>query len=69
MYDLRSLPYGWKLSPSICHSVVGTHVIQAFDILLSTMGNPDVVEYDHYLDDVLAVREGPPQWLRDCIVW
>ena len=36
---------------------------------MSTMGSPDVVEYDHYLDDVLVVREGPPQWLRDYMVW
>ena len=69
MFDLRSLPFGWKLSPPICQSVVGAHVRQAFDILVSTMGSPDVVEYDHYLDDVLVVREGPPQWLRDCMVW
>ena len=33
------------------------------------MGSPDVVEYDHYLDDVLVVREGPPQWLHDCMIW
>ena len=49
--------------------MVGTHVRQAFDILTSGMGAPDIVEYDHYLDDVLVVREGPPQWLRDCMTW
>ena len=27
------------------------------------------MEYDHYLDDVLMVKEGPPQWLRDCMQW
>ena len=68
MYDLRSLPFGWKLSPPICRSVLGTYVRQAFDILVSTMGNPDVVEYDHCLDDVLVVWEGPPQWPRDCMI-
>ena len=26
MYDPHSLPFGWKLSPPICQSVVGTHV-------------------------------------------
>ena len=69
MFDLRSLPFGWKLSPPICQSVVGAHVRQAFDILVSTMGSPDVVEYDHYLDDVPVVREGPPNWLCDCMIW
>ena len=26
-------------------------------------------EYDYYLDDVMVVTEGPPQWLRDCMQW
>ena len=33
LYDLRSLPFGWKLSPPLCQAVVGTHVRQAFDIM------------------------------------
>ena len=67
MYDLRSLPFGWKLSPPLCQAVVGNHVRRAFDIMTSGMPGAEVVEYDHYLDDVLVVKEGPPQWLRDCM--
>ena len=64
MYDLRSLPFGWKLSPPLCRAVVGNHVRQAFDIMTSAMPAAEIVEYDHYLDDVLVVREGPPQWVH-----
>ena len=37
MYDLRSLPFGWKLSPPLCQAVVGNHVRQAFDMMTSGM--------------------------------
>ena len=47
----------------------GNHVRQAFDIMTSGMPTAEIVEYDHYLDDVLVVREGPPQWLRDRMQW
>ena len=69
LYDLRSLPFGWELSPPLCQAVVGTHVRQAFDIMTSGMSAAEIVEYDHHLDDVLVVREGPPQWLWDCMQW
>ena len=69
LYDLCSLPFGWKSSPPLCQAVVGTHVRQVFDIITSGMPAAKIVEYDHYLDDVLVVREGPPQWLRDCMQW
>ena len=69
MYDPRSLPFGWKLSPPRCQVVVGNHVRQAFDMMTSGMDTNELVGYDHYLDDVLVVREGPPQWLRDCMQW
>ena len=37
--------------------------------MTSSMDASELVEYDHYLDDVLVVREGSPQWLRDCMQW
>ena len=37
--------------------------------MTSGMLAAEIVEYDHYLDDVLVVTEGPPQWLRDCMQW
>ena len=33
------------------------------------MNTTKLVEYEHDLDDVLVVREGPPHWLRDCMQW
>ena len=69
MYDLRLLPFGWKLSPPLWQAVVGNHVCRAFDIMTSGMPAAEIVEYDHYLDNVPVVREGPPQWLRVCMQW
>ena len=69
MYDLRSLTFGWKLSPPLCQVLVGKNVRQAFDIMTSGLLVAEIVQDDHYLDDVLVVREGPPQWLRDCMQW
>ena len=31
--DLRTLPFGWKLSPLICQEVVGRHLREAFDLM------------------------------------
>ena len=42
---------------------------QAFDIMTSGMPAAEIVEYDHYSDDVLVVIEGPLQWLRGCMQW
>ena len=37
--------------------------------MTSSLSAPDIVEYDHCLGDMLVVREGPPQRLRDCMTW
>ena len=31
--DLRTLPFGWKLSPPICQEVVGRHLREAFALM------------------------------------
>ena len=65
--DLRTLPFGWKLSPPICQEVVGRHLREAFDLMppppphLPDGFRPD---NDHYLDDLLVVMENDPGWLR-----
>ena len=68
--DLRTLPFGWKLSPPICQEVVGRHLREAFAVMppppphLPAGFTPDK---DHYLDDLLVVMEDDPRWLRSCM--
>ena len=68
--DLRTLPFGWKLSPPICQEVVGRHLREAFDLMppppphLHDSFRPD---RDHYLDYLLVVMENDPGWLRSCM--
>ena len=38
IFDLRSLPFGWKLCPPICAAVVGRHLQTAFSVM---PGSPD----------------------------
>ena len=66
VYDLRTLPFGWKLPPPpICPEVVGRHLQEAFDLMpppphLPMSYRPD---RDHYLDDLLVVVENDKGWL------
>ena len=69
VYDLRTLPFGWKLSPPICQEVVGRHLGEVFDLMpppphLPASYRPD---RDHYLDELLVVMENDPGWLRSCL--
>ena len=70
VYDLRSLPFGWKLSPPICQHVVGEHVRQALTSFPPPAGYDSALEvpHDHYLDDLILV-ESDPDWLRACGRW
>ena len=65
--DLRSLPFGWKLSPAICQEVVGRSVTASLACMPHPRPNTDgsAVDYDHYLDDLLFVQEDRP-WLEMC---
>ena len=60
--DLRSLPFGWKLSPAICQEVVGRSVATSLSCMPGPQPNTDgsTVDYDHYLDDLLFVQEDKP---------
>ena len=69
--DLRTLPFGWKFSPTVCQEVVGRHLREAFDLIpppppphVPDSFRPDK---DHYLDDLLVVMENDPSWLRSCM--
>ena len=70
VYDLRSLPFGWKLSPPICRHVVGEHVRQALTSFPPPAGYDSTLEvpHDHYLDDLILV-ESDPDSLRACGRW
>ena len=67
MCDIRSLPFGWKLSPAICQEVVARSVNQCLTCIPLPLPNADgsLVDYDHYLDDLLFVQEDR-EWLRVC---
>ena len=65
--DLRSLLFGWKLSPAICQEVVGRSVAAGLSCMPAPRPNTDgsAIDYDHYLDDLLFVQEDRP-WLEMC---
>ena len=67
MCDIRSLPFGWKLSPAICQEAVAGSVNHCLDCIPPPLPNTDgsLVDYDHYLDDLLFVQEDR-EWLRTC---
>ena len=67
MCDIRSLPFGWKLSPAMCQEVVARSVNQCLTCIPLPLPNADgsLVDYDHYLDDLLFVQEDR-EWLRVC---
>ena len=49
--------------------VVGSQVRQEFDMMPPAADDrPGTLVYcDHYLDDILVVKDGEPQWLGDCM--
>ena len=57
--DLRTLPFGWKLSPPLCQEVVAKHTKQAFDLMPQPPNLPVDLRLgcDHYLDNLLVVVE------------
>ena len=67
--DLRTLPFGWKLSPPICQKVVARHLQESFKLMPPPPELPPdfLPNYDHYLDDVLVVMEANKEWLRACM--
>ena len=60
---MRSLPFGWKLSPPpLCQLVMGTDIRPAFDLTppAAYESEAKLIDYVHYLDDTLVVHEGDP---------
>ena len=64
---LRSLPFGWRLSPPICQETVAGFLHQLVRQLPLPKGydSGDEVDFDHYLDDLLFV-ESDKEWLSVC---